>query len=30
MIEKVLEWLGTQTINFIVNGRIEIMWTWHF
>jgi hypothetical protein len=30
MIEKVLEWLGTQTINFIVNGRIEIMWTWYF
>lgn len=30
MIEKVLEWLGTQTINFIVNGRIEVMWTWYF
>ncbi len=30
MIEKVLEWLGTQTINFIVNGRIEIIWTWYF
>ena len=30
MIEKVFEWLGTQTINFIVNGRIEVMWTWYF
>ena len=30
IIEKLLEWLGTQTINFIVNGRIEIMWTWYF
>ena len=30
MLEKFLEWLGQQTINFIVNGRIEVMWTWRF
>lgn len=30
MIEKFLVWLGTQTINFIVNGCIEISKTWYF
>ena len=30
MMMKFLEWLGTQAINFIVNGQIEISKTWYF
>ena len=30
MWHKVLMWLGEQSINFFVNGRIEVNWTWYF
>lgn len=30
MIAKIFEWLGTQTINFIVNGQIQVTFTWWF
>lgn len=30
MIKAILEWLGHQSINWFVNGKIEVMWTWYF
>jgi hypothetical protein len=30
MIKAILVWLGQQSINWFVNGKIEVMWTWYF
>lgn len=30
MIKALLAWLGQQSINWFVNGKIEVMWTWYF
>lgn len=30
MLLKILEWLGNQSINWFVNGKIEVLWTWRF
>lgn len=30
MWEKILMWLGEQSINWFVNGKIEVVFTWRF
>ena len=30
IFQKLLEWVGQQTANLIINGRIELVYTWRF